>query len=156
MPPHQRGALREGIEQKLTAPVGVLAVLGFGHRDEFDRNENGALVKQLEDGVLRVRARPAPGDRSGRRIHRLPVGASRLAIRLHLELLKVGRKQPQPLVIGEDCARLAALRLDVEPVGERRDQRHVFGTLAEAEMAVHLGRSLEQLLERVPAERERG
>ena len=42
--------------------IGRQAVIGFGHRDELHRHEDGALVQQLEDGMLGIGARPSPGD----------------------------------------------------------------------------------------------
>ena len=89
-------------------------------------------------------------------VDRLAVVRHRLAVRFHLQLLEIERQQPQPFVIGEDAARLAAELLDIEPVGERGDQRHIRARLGEAEMAVHLRRAFEQRLERIPAERQRG
>ena len=106
--------------------------------------------------MLRVGADPAPGHRRGRPVDRLAVGASPTC-----------RSIPSRAA-GDRRAAAAAARhrrrpprvwqpqlLDVEPVGEGGDQRHVRGRLGEAEMAVHLGRAFEQCLERVPAERQR-
>ncbi len=59
------------------------------------------------------------------RVERLAVRGHRLAVRFHLELLEIGRQQPQPLVISEDRARLAPQLLDIEPVGEGGEQRRI-------------------------------
>ena len=88
--------------------------------------------------------------------HRLALGRDRFAVRFHLQLLEVERQQAEPLIVGEDGARLTLEPLDVEPVGEGRDQRHVLRRLGKAEMPVHLGRAFEQGLESVPAEGQRG
>ena len=42
------------------------AVAGLDRGDELDRDEMGALVEQLEDGMLRVGADAAPDDRRRR------------------------------------------------------------------------------------------
>ena len=63
---HQRRALREGIEQQLAVMVGVERVVRLDHGDELDRDEERALVEQLEHGMLGVGADAAPGDRRGR------------------------------------------------------------------------------------------
>ncbi len=36
------------------------AVLGLGHGEEFDGDQDGALVEKLEDGVLGIGARSRP------------------------------------------------------------------------------------------------
>ncbi len=109
-------------------------------------------MEQLKDRVLRVRARPAPGDRRGRLADWRSVELHRLAVRFHLELLEIERQQPQPLIVGEDGARLAFELADIETVDEGRNQRRIVGGLGISEMPVHLGRAFEQFLERTPAQ----
>ena len=97
---------------------GIELVARLDRRDEFDRHEMTALVKQLEHGVLRVGADAAPGDRRGGAAGRRAVEPDALAVRFHFELLEIGRKQPQPLVIGEHGARLGAADIGVKEVDE--------------------------------------
>ena len=84
--------------------LGILRILALADRDELDRNQDRALVEQLEHRVLRVGAGPAPGHRRGRVIDRLAVDGHRLAVRFHLELLEIERQQPKPLVVSEHGA----------------------------------------------------
>ena len=58
----------------------------------------------------------------------------------------------EPLVVGEDAARLATAILDVEAIREASDQRNILGRLGEAEMTVHFRGPFEKRLEGVPAE----
>ena len=87
----------------------VQRMVGLDRGDEFDGHETSALVQQLEHRMLCVGADPAPGDRCGGLVDRRSVGLHALAVRLHLQLLEIGRQQAQPLVIGEGRARLGAL-----------------------------------------------
>ncbi len=45
--------------------LGILVVVRLAHRNELDRNEHRALVKQLENGMLRVGADASPRHRRG-------------------------------------------------------------------------------------------
>ena len=113
-------------------------------------------MEELEHGVLRVRAGAAPGDRCRRLVDRRAVEPHRLAVRFHFELLEIGREQPQPLVIGEDAARLTAEAAHVEPVHEGGEQRRVLRRFGIAEMPIQFRRPFEKLLERAPAQGDRG
>src|SRR6185369_9760660 len=114
-------ALRKGVEEKLPPAVRVLRVLGLCDSDKFNRDGRRTLVQKLEHRVLRVGPRPAPGDRRRRSADRLAVGADGFSVRFHFQLLEIGGKKAKPLVISEDRAGLAALRLDVEAIGESGD-----------------------------------
>ena len=110
---HQRRALREHVEQELAVVVLGERIARFDHADELDRHQMRALVEQLEHRVLRVGADSAPGDRGSGIIHGLAFGSDALAVRFHLELLKIARQQPEALVISENRAGLAAAGLGV-------------------------------------------
>src|SRR4051812_21711528 len=97
----------------------VLLTIGVARRDELDRRQDSALMKELEHRMLRVGAGPAPGDWCRRVVDRATGGGHRFAVRFHLELLKIGWQKPQSFVVGKDPARLASVLLDVEPIGER-------------------------------------
>ena len=101
--------------------------------------------------MLSVRAGSAPGYRRGRLLHPSAVLRHRFPVRFHLELLEIGWEQPQPLVIGEDRARLAFQLLGIKPVGERCDERHVFGDGRLQEVPIHLSGAFETRLELLPA-----
>src|SRR5205085_12447440 len=112
------------------------------------------VVEELEHRVLRVRACAAPSDWRRGMSHRFAVARDRFSVRLHLKLLEVEGQQAKPLVVRENAAGLAAEVLDVEPVGESRDQRYAGCRLTKAKVPVHFGRAFEQSLERIPAERQ--
>ncbi len=62
---HQRRRLREGVESEDALLAGGRVFRhpgGFGEDKEFGRDDFGALVEQLEEGVLHVRARLAEDD----------------------------------------------------------------------------------------------
>jgi len=61
--------------------------------DEVHRDELGALVDELVEGVLAVRARLAPDDRSGLTVDRSAREVDALSVALHVPLLKVGRER---------------------------------------------------------------
>ena len=42
-------------------------LMADGRREEFDRNDVGALVQELEEGMLAIGAGLAPDQRAGRR-----------------------------------------------------------------------------------------
>ena len=80
--------------------VAVLGrVRGVHERDEVGRDELGALVDQLVEGVLAVGARLAPEDLSGLGGDRGAVPTHGLAVGLHGQLLQVGREAVQVLVV---------------------------------------------------------
>ncbi len=80
--------------------VAVLGrVRGVHERDEVGRDELGALVDQLVEGVLAVGARLAPEDLAGLGGDRGAVPTHGLAVGFHGELLQVGREAVQVLVV---------------------------------------------------------
>ena len=78
--------------------------------------------------MLAVGARLAPDHRSGRRPRRA-VGWTLLAVRLHLQLLEVGRQAPMPLVVGHDRVGRVAEGVAV-PDAEQRHSTGMFGSTA--------------------------
>src|SRR5689334_6157998 len=56
---HQSRALREHVEQQLAMVLGK-RILAFDRADELDRHRQSALMKKLEDGVLRIGTGSAP------------------------------------------------------------------------------------------------
>ncbi len=73
-----------------------------GGDEEVAGDDLGALVQQLEEGVLAVGAGLTPDDRPGRARHRLALQRHALAEALHVELLEMGGQPCEALVIGQD------------------------------------------------------
>ena len=86
----------------------------------------------------------------------VPSSGHRLAVRFHLELLEVERAAAAAARHRRRRRASGARTCGVETVDEGGEQRRVLRRLGVAEMAVHRRRALEQFLERVPAERQRG
>ena len=84
-------------------------VVGARAHDEIRRDEPRALVEQLVERVLPVRARLTPDD-GARRVRRdaTAVAIDALAVALHVELLKKRRQEIQVLVVRQDRVRLGA------------------------------------------------
>ena len=80
---------------------GRQVVGGLGEPDEIGRHQPGALVQQLIEGVLAVGARLTPEDLTRPGAHRGAVGAYRLAVGLHGQLLQIRREAGQVVRIGQ-------------------------------------------------------
>ena len=107
---HQGLSLGEAIgdEQIVVMRVGV----GRRRRDEqVQGNDLRSLMDELEEGMLAVGARLAPHHRAGRRIGGRAVELDVLAVALHLQLLEIGGKAPEPLVVWDH--RLGGVAEDV-------------------------------------------
>src|SRR4029077_9674732 len=65
-------------------------VEGAGEADEVDGDEGRALVDELVEAVLPVRARLTPVNRPGVVVDGAAVDGDVLAVRLHRQLLEVG------------------------------------------------------------------
>ena len=77
------------------------ALVGSAATRKVDRHDLGALVQQLEEGVLPVGAGLSPQDRArSPRRHARAVHVDVLAVALHVELLKIGREAAEALVVG--------------------------------------------------------
>ena len=72
-----------------------------GDGDEVGRDEPGALVDQLVEGVLAVGAGLAPEHLAGVGGHRGAVPPHALAVGLHRQLLEVRREPVQQLRVGQ-------------------------------------------------------
>ena len=125
------------------------AVLGD---HEFDRDDIGALMEKLEEGVLAVGAGLAPDDRPGGARDRRTVHDNALAVRFHVELLQIGRETAEPLVIGNDGARAVAEDIALVIADQPEQQRDVAVEGSGAEMVVHRMRAFEEMREIVLAD----
>ena len=78
--------------------------------DEIDGDELRALVDQLVEAVLPVRARLTPVDGAGLVVDVRALDRDVLAVRLHRQLLQVGREPLQVLLVGHHARRSARRR----------------------------------------------
>ncbi|MPM23084.1 hypothetical protein SDC9_69547 [bioreactor metagenome] len=151
----QRLGLGEEIAQEELVHV-VLAVAGrvrrVGDRDEVGRDEPGALVDQLVEGVLAVGAGLAPEDLAGVGGDRAAVPADPLAVRLHGELLQVGREAVQVLRVRQHRVRLGAVEVGVPDVQQTHQGRHVLLDRGGPEVLVHRMEAGQEGLEVVRAD----
>src|SRR3954447_2321440 len=93
-------------------------VQGLSERDEITGYEPCSLMDQLIEGMLAVGSRLTPVDRPGVVIHSCAVDRDMLAVALHRQLLEVGGKALQILLIGQHGDGLGAEEV-VVPDGEQ-------------------------------------
>ena len=133
--------------------VAVLGrVRGVDERDEVGRDELGALVNQLVEGVLAVGARLAPEDLAGLGGDGGAVPTHGLAVGFHGQLLQVGREAVQVLVVrqhgvGGDLEEVAV------PDVQHTEQHHdVLLERGVGEVLIDLVEAVQELLEAGRAE----
>src|ERR1700722_17400743 len=96
----QRLGLREHVSQQdVMVPPERIQALGEG--DEIPRNQPRALMDQLVEGMLSVGAGLAPIDGPGIIIDPASLQRHVLAVALHRELLEIGGKALQILLVGQ-------------------------------------------------------
>ena len=149
----ERLGLGEEVRHQLVVEVAD-RVVRLRAADEVARDEVRALVDELVERVLAVRAGFAPLDRTRRVVDRIALLVDALAVRLHVHLLEIGREAREVLVVREDAVGFGAVAVVVEDAEEREDDRHVALEAGRAEVTVHLVVALEQLLVVVAADRE--
>jgi len=143
--------LREDIRHEQIL-VTTERVEGFDEGDEVAGDHAGALVDELVETMLAVRAGLAPVDRAGVGVHAGAVEFHRLAIALHRELLEVGGEALEVLFVGQDGDGLRAEEV-VIPNGEQAvEDGEVFLERSGAKMLVHLVKSSEEFAEIVRAD----
>ena len=64
---HERLRLRQAVGEQQIVVMLEIRFVADGGGEEFDRDDVGALVQQLEEGVLAIGAGLAPDQRAGRR-----------------------------------------------------------------------------------------
>src|SRR5690606_19699 len=106
----ERLRLREAVRKREVLLLLVRA-RAVDRGQEIERHAARALVQELEEGVLRVRARLAPDYAARVVVDLRSLERRALAVRFHLELLQIGRQAMQPLVV-----RQYRLGLDAEEV----------------------------------------
>jgi len=111
---HERLGLGEVVAgEHLLVEVIRDGVVALGGKDEIGRDQLGALVDELEEGVLGVGAWLAEEDGAGGVLGRGAVRCDGLAVGLHGELLEVGREAVEVLVEGGDKVGLCAEEVGV-------------------------------------------
>ena len=93
--------------------------------EEVGRHQPRALVEQLEEGVLAVRARLAPDDRRGLHVDDAAVAIDALAVAFHFELLQVGRQALQMLLVRQDRVRVGAEHAGIPDAQQAENDRRV-------------------------------
>src|SRR6516162_9910609 len=131
-------------------------VEGLREGDEIAGYEPGSLMDQLVEGMLAVGSRLTPVDRSGVVVDENAVAGHMLPVALHGELLEIGRKALQILLIWKHCAGLRAEEIVVPDGQETHEHRKVARKRRGAEMLVHCMESLQHGLEMIRADRNHG
>ena len=125
----------------------LVRVVRPGEADEVGGHDVRALVEQLVEGVLPVRARLAPHDRAGVAVDRRAVELDALAVRLHVELLQVGREARQLLRVRQDRLRLASEHGGVQGADHARARSGRCSQVAPTRSAVDDVEAVQELAE---------
>ena len=141
---HQGFGLCKEVGKELLVMVADL-VVAVGRGDEIARNHLGALVDQLVEGMLAVRARFAPEDRASLVVHALGVAVNGLAVGFHVGLLEVGGEAVQVLVVREHGVARSAKEVVVPNTDEGEDNREVLVGRSGLEMLIHFVSALVEL-----------
>src|ERR1700733_6918545 len=104
-------------------------------------------MDELEKGVLAIGSRFAPDDRPCRRIGRRPVELAVLALSLHLQLLEIGGKAPEPLVVRDNAVRGVAKDVAVPDAEKPHQDRDVFLDRRLPEVLIDLVAAAQELVE---------
>lgn len=145
---HKSLGLSEVVGRKhLLVEVVRDGVVRLGGEDEVGGDQLGALVDELEEGVLGVGARLAEEDRTGGVLGRGTVRGDGLAVGLHRELLEVGREAVEVLVEGSDEVSLGVVEVGVPDAQETTEHGNVLLKGSGAEVVVHGVGTSEELVE---------
>ena len=104
-------------------------------------------MEKLEEGVLAVGAGFAPHDGSRLALHGLSILGNPLAVRFHVELLQIGRKARQALVIGNDGTGGVIADVAVPDAEQAHQHGQVLKHRRLAEMLVHGMAAIEEAQE---------
>ena len=158
---HLLGGLAEGQRLGLGKHVGhqhvVMAserIQRLGKADEVTWNQPRTLMDQLVERVLAVGAGLAPVDRTGLIVHVLAGHRDMLAVRLHRELLQIGRKPLQVLFIRQDRHRLGVEEVRIPDRQQAQQHRQVLLERRRLEVHVHRVEAGQQLIEVIRADRD--
>ena len=153
----QRLGLREEVREEQAvdvAPVVLQRVGGVHERDEVGGDEPRALVDELVERVLPVRAGLAPEDLAGVGGDGRAVPSHRLAVGLHRQLLEIGGEAVQLLRVGEHGVRLRAEEVRVPDVEQAHQHGHVRRERLRAHVLVDGVEPGEELAEHGRSERD--
>lgn len=128
-----------------------LGVVGLSGEDEVSGDELGALVDELEEGVLGVGSGLAEEDGTGLVVDESAATSDALAVRLHGQLLEIGREAVEVLVEGSNEVSLGTEEVVVPDAQETTDNGDVVLERGLLEVLVHGLSTLEELLEVVEA-----
>ena len=123
-PAHQRFALRQTIGEQQIVVVRV-GGCRLGRDDEINRHNGRALMQKLEKGVLSVGAGFAPDHGAGLPRHGRTIALHGFAVALHIQLLEIGGKARQALVIGNDSMGGQAADIAIPDAEHRHDNRDI-------------------------------
>src|SRR5262249_44393130 len=151
----QRLRLGEHVgEQHIVMPV--QGIKGLSKRDEIAGYESRSLMDQLIERMLAIGPRLTPINRPGFVIHRNAVDRYVLAIALHGELLEIGWKALEVLLIRQHSDGLSAEEVVVPDAKQAHQNRQVVLEWRRAEMLVHLMEAAEHGVEIVRADSHHG
>src|SRR5215467_12175738 len=117
--------------------VSAERIEGLTEADEITGDELGPLVYQLVEGVLAVRPRLAPDDRPCLIVDGRAIQRHVLAVALHGQLLQIGRKALEILLVGEDADRLRPEEVVVPDAEEPHENGQIARKWGGAKVLVH-------------------
>ena len=141
---HQSFRLSEEVGEQLLVVIANL-VVAVGRGDEVTRNHLGALVDELVEGMLAVRTRFAPENRTRLVVHALGIAVNGLAVGFHVCLLEVGGEAVEVLVVREHGVAGCAKEVVVPNADEGEDDREVLVSRSGLEMLIHFVSALVEL-----------
>src|ERR1700692_4603831 len=118
--------------------VAAKRIQSFAKRDEVAGDEPGPLMNQLVEGVLAIRSRLAPIDGAGRVSDLGAVKCDVFAVALHRQLLQIGWKSLQVLLVRQHGDRLGAEEIVVPECEETHEDGQVLFERGSPKMLVHL------------------
>ena len=122
-----------------------LGMVGRTEHDEVGGDHRAALVQELVERVLSVGAGFTPDHRSGLVGHRLAVDTDSLSVRLHVELLKIGRKAMEHPRVGEHGATRQIAEGAIPDLDQAEQSRSVLGDRGRCHVLVDRPESGEHL-----------
>ena len=117
--------------------VGNLVLMPRRADHELAWDHARALVNQLVEGVLAVCSGLAPYHGAGMDRKVGAIHGNALAVALHFQLLKIGWKTRQPLLVRQNRPRRVSETLVVPNPGKRKHDRHVLQGWRSLEVQVH-------------------
>src|SRR5215467_4240931 len=108
---------------------------------EIAGDEPRALVDELIERVLAVGARFTPVDRRSLIFDFDPVEGDVFAVALHCQLLEIGWKPLQVLLVGKNCHSRCVKEIGIPDAEETHEDRKILSEGGGAKMLVHLMKS---------------